>query len=206
VLRRPVESALTPPIRVVHHARRGPERLSRGVEGDERRVVREIAAHVPADDVARAQIRHEKEVRKVATREAEIRDVADHDLPRGGHRHRFEPIGGDRITMPRIRGLRRTPFARDQAPRLAQLGKQLVAADANAGGRQVRVQLARADARLHSPDGIHLGQHYRVLATPRDTPAATLVVRVPRPPERAADDPDTEAVASTAAGTLAAPR
>lgn len=185
-----VTAVLTATIGVMDDPRAVPERLLGGSEGRERAVMREIPPQVPADDAPRGQIGDEKQVGKRAVREAEVRDVTDHHLARGGDGHRLHEIRGDDVVVPRIRGLRGAPFPGHQASRGAQQCEQLVPPHGHPRGREGVVQLPRSDARLDAAEGIDGVQHYGVRRVGVTGPPLAFVEGVARAAERAADAGD----------------
>ena len=172
-----------------------PERVDRPLERDHGRVVRQIATHVPANDPARKQIRHQEQIHE-RVRQSEIGDIADDDLAGRRHRHRFQAIRGHGIPVVRLRGARVPRLPLDQTSRRAQQGKEAIAPDVPPRRRQLRLQRPRAHPRLLDPQGIHRLQHYGRRAGRGAAAGAAFVVRVAAAPERAADARDVVAGAS----------
>ena len=143
---------------MMQHAVYVPERVDRPLERDDRRVVRQIATHVPADDLARKQIRHEEQIHE-RMRQPEIDDIADDDLAGRGHHRRFQAVWRHGIPVLGIRRARVPRLPLDQASRRAQQGTEAITPDGPPRPGQLRLQLPRAHPRLLDPQGIHRRQH-----------------------------------------------
>lgn len=195
-----VTAILAPAVRVMQHAVAGAEGGARLVEGLPRTVMREIAAQMPAHDMAAVHVGREEQIGKPVALEAEIRDVADDSLAGPGDVGVLEPIRRHGVPVPRVRRERAAPFPLDEGVVLAQPRKELIPADRDAGRRQVDLQLPRPDARLglaFGPDG---GQHY---GFPRGRVGAAgallpLVEGVARDPKEGTDGADGEGLLAAA--------
>ena len=127
-----VTTVLAAAIRVMDDALGRTERVKGVVQRDERRVMREIAAEMPADYPTGEEIGDKKEIGKAVPRESEIRDVADHDLARGGDRHHLYQIWRDGVVMSRIRRLRVPALPLYEAVVCAQHREEMIAAHGHA--------------------------------------------------------------------------
>lgn len=143
-----VTAVLRAAVRVMDHAGTVAEGLLGHGEGLQGSVMREVAAEVPADDVARAEIRDEEEIREGAARQRQVRDVADDDLAGRRDGRRRQQIRRWSIAMPRIGRLRLPPLPWHQLPVRAQEREEVVASHMDALRRQGLVQFARAEPRL----------------------------------------------------------
>ena len=112
-------TVLTASIRMMQHAPDVTERRDRALERDQGRVVRQIAAHVPADDLPRIQIRDQKQIHK-RVGQSEIGNVTDDDLAGRRHGRGFQDVRRDGIPVLRIRRAREAGLPFDQASRRPQ--------------------------------------------------------------------------------------
>src|SRR5216684_6573967 len=102
VLRRPFESALNAPIRMVDQACTGPLRRDGHPQGCQRQVGAQVIAHCPADDLSAVEVQDRGQI-KPALIGLDISNICEPDpVRRSGGEVAVEQVRGDREVVPAI--------------------------------------------------------------------------------------------------------